>query len=100
MSNQINWIEPERPEIPSTWFIIINGVNGKAYENYEEYLNEYNSIYYQQQNEPNPFPSYILRWVKGQEPLYLPEGWLILDKFGFIWAFQYEIDFIYYSNLS
>jgi hypothetical protein len=38
MSNQITWVEPNTPEIPEGWPVIINGVNGTAYESLAEYL--------------------------------------------------------------
>jgi hypothetical protein len=100
MSNQITWVEPDRPEIPEKWYIIVNGTEGEAFEDFNDYLVKFNEIKSTQENNINPFPPTILRWIKGQEPLYLPQGWLILDKFGFIWAFQDEVDFIYYSNLT
>jgi|LakMenEpi03Aug12_release.lakeMendotaPanAssembly.Ray.scaffolds.fasta_scaffold21826_4 hypothetical protein len=38
MPKQITWAEPNRPEIPNGWPIIIDGQNGTAYEDVSEYV--------------------------------------------------------------
>jgi hypothetical protein len=50
---KITWIEPDRPEIPSQWCIIINGQNGTAYEDINEYINDLNILLEEQLLDKN-----------------------------------------------
>lgn len=54
MSNQITWVEPNTPPIPDGWFVLINDVNGTAYEEYSDYLAAYNALLDTGIVNPNP----------------------------------------------
>jgi hypothetical protein len=54
MSRKITWIEPDIPPIPNGWPIIINGVNGTAYESVNEYLSDLKAIEDAQPINPPP----------------------------------------------
>ena len=54
MPNQITWTEPNRPEIPNGWPIIIDGQNGTAYEDAAEYLLALDALYAAQGTNPIP----------------------------------------------
>lgn len=54
MYNQITWAEPNRPEIPNGWPIIIDGKNGTAYEDTAEYLQALDAINAAQGINPIP----------------------------------------------
>ena len=51
MGKKITWIEPNRPDIPSEWPIIINGDAGTAYEDMGEYTAELQRIRDEYQTE-------------------------------------------------
>lgn len=56
MSSKITWEQPNRPEIPSGWFIIINGNIGTAYQNAEDYISDLNIILEEQASNVNEPP--------------------------------------------
>lgn len=56
MPNSLTWIEPNRPEIPNSWFVIVDGINGKAYEDYAEYKQDYDVLMSLQEGVVNPNP--------------------------------------------
>lgn len=56
MSNSLTWVEPVRPEIPHGWFVIVDGNNGKAYESYADYKQDYDALIALQENIVNPNP--------------------------------------------
>lgn len=44
MPDKITWVEPNTPPIPLGWYVIINDINGTAYESYVDYLEDYNNL--------------------------------------------------------
>jgi hypothetical protein len=56
MYKKITWTEPNRPPIPSDWYVIIDGNLGTAYEDLSEYLQVMQDILDEQARHPNPLP--------------------------------------------
>jgi hypothetical protein len=56
MAEKLTWSEPNRPEIPSGWPVLIQGVQGTAYEDTQEFWAAVQIIIAEQAAHPNEPP--------------------------------------------
>lgn len=56
MAQTLTWTEPNRPEIPNGWPVLIQGNQGTAYESAQDYLDALQVILDAQASHPNPPP--------------------------------------------
>lgn len=56
MAEKITWVEPNRPELPEGWPVLVNGGNGTAYEDKQEFWEALQAIVAEQAANPNEAP--------------------------------------------
>jgi hypothetical protein len=56
MAEKLTWTEPNRPEIPNGWPVLIQGEQGTAYEDPQDYLDVLEQIEAEQAAHPNQPP--------------------------------------------